>query len=112
MNSDAITNAPHRAPHPRPLLVPDEEFLPLPPHLEPSTQPLMADLMCGPDEPITKAFVMCGWKAAPIDWAITESHNFADPIFQLAVQNELADAIVIIAALDCSTKSKARELPC
>ena len=60
----------------------------------------MADLMCGPNAPITKAFIMCGWKAAPVDWGLTESHDLADPIFQESVRRELSGAIVIIAALD------------
>ncbi|CAE7039628.1 unnamed protein product [Symbiodinium sp. CCMP2592] len=78
----------------------------------PSAQaPLLADLMSGPEMPIAKAFLWCGWRVLPVDLLIDPSHDLADARRQKSLEDQLQDAAFLFAALDCSTKSRAREIP-
>jgi hypothetical protein len=69
----------------------------------------MADLMAGPNAPLTKAFISCGWRCLAVDWLLDASHDLADERRQQSLSNQLEEAIFIAAAIDCSTKSRARE---
>ena len=71
----------------------------------------MADLMSGPNAPLTRAFIFCGWRCITIDWLINPQHDLAHPAFQQELHETLQQADCICAALDCSTKSRAREIP-
>ena len=71
----------------------------------------MADLMSGPNAPLTRAFIFCGWRCITIDWLINPQHDLAHPEFQQELHEMLQQADCICAALDCSTKSRAREIP-
>ena len=71
----------------------------------------MADLFAGPNVPITKAFLFCGWKSIPVDWELDRSHDLSDPGRQHSLQAQLSQVDCIVAAFDCSTKSRAREIP-
>ena len=75
--------------------------------------PLMADLLSGPKAPVTKAFLFCGWRCLTVDWLIDPSHDLSNDGRQrsLAEQLQQADFICTCAAMDCSTKSRAREIP-
>ena len=42
----------------------------------------MADLMSGPNAPLTRAFIFCGWRCITIDWLINPQHDLAHPEFQ------------------------------
>ena len=66
----------------------------------------MVDLFCGPNLPLGKAFLYCGWRCLPVDWAL-------DPMTSTRSDRNLSgkDAVFAAAALDCSTKSRAREIP-
>ena len=64
--------------------------------------PLVVDLMCGPKAPITKAFLFCGWRSV--------NHDLSSPVCQELVKNYVAEAVLVVGALDCSTKSRAREI--
>ena len=75
------------------------------------TPPCMADLMAGPNAPLTKAFLFCGWSAITVDWLLDPSHDLANPQRQKSLRTQLQDVCFIAAALDCSTKSRAREIP-
>ena len=75
-------------------------------------KPLVADLMCGPNAPVTKAFIMCGWSVMPVDWKLDPSHDLADEEFQRKVRGQLKAVDAIVAAFDCSTKSAVRSMPC
>ena len=75
------------------------------------TAPLMADLMSGPNAPLTKGFIMAGWRTMPIDRLFGPHHDLSDTNVQLAVHEALRDAAFIAAALDCSTKSRCRQIP-
>ena len=70
----------------------------------------MADLMAGPNVPLTKAFLWCGWRTFTADWLLDPAHDLANPHRQASLANQL-QAVDIAAALDCSTKSRAREIP-
>lgn len=72
--------------------------------------PLMADLMSGPNAPLTKAFLFCGWKCITVDWLLDASHDLANPIRQASLATQLREVDFIGAAMDCSTKSRAREI--
>ena len=71
----------------------------------------MADLMAGPNAPLTKAFISCGWQCITVDWLLDDSHDLADERRQHSLSKQLEEAIFIAAAIDCSTKSRAREIP-
>lgn len=71
----------------------------------------MADLMAGPNAPLTKAFLFCGWECITVDWLIDSSHDLANPLRQASLHEQLLTVDFIAAALDCSTKSRAREIP-
>lgn len=71
----------------------------------------MADLFAGPNVPITKAFLFCGWRALPVDWELDHTHDLSSPSRQALLHEQLRDADCIVAAFDCSTKSRAREIP-
>ena len=75
-------------------------------------RPLVADLMCGPNAPVAKAFIMCGWRVMPVDWKLDPSHDLADEEFQRTIRGELKAVDAIVAAFDCSTKSAVRSMPC
>eukprot|EP00435_Cladocopium_sp_Y103_P073851 s597_g45.t1 len=71
----------------------------------------MADLMAGPGAPLTRAFISCGWRCITVDWLLDPSHDLAHPARQASLSAQLEEVIFIAAALDCSTKSRAREIP-
>ena len=71
----------------------------------------MADLMAGPNAPLTKAFISCGWRCITVDWLLDPSHDLADERRQQSLSCQLEEVIVIAAVIDCSTKSRAREIP-
>ena len=71
----------------------------------------MADLMSGPNAPLTRALIFCGWRCITTDWLINPQHDLANPDFQQELHEMLKQADCICAALDCSTKSRAREIP-
>ena len=71
----------------------------------------MADLMSGPNAPLTRAFIFCEWRCITIDWLINPQHDLANPDFQQELHEMLQQADCICAALDCSTKSRGREIP-
>ena len=71
----------------------------------------MVDLMAGPNAPLTKAFIFCGWRTITVDWLIDASHDLSHPLRQASLHEQLQDAAFLFAVLDCSTKSRAREIP-
>ena len=71
----------------------------------------MADLMAGPNAPLTKAFIRCGWQCITVDWVLDDSHDLSDERRQHSLSKQLEEVIFIAAAIDCSTKSRAREIP-
>ena len=73
--------------------------------------PLMVDLFFGPNLPLGKAFLYCGWRCLPVDWALDPSHDLSNPQRQDSIREQLQDAVFAAAALNCSTKSRAREIP-
>ena len=78
---------------------------------EPELSPLAADLFAGPQAPVTKALIFCGWRTITVDCLIDPAHDLADPCFQKALSHHLQTADFIMAAFDCSTKTRAREIP-
>ena len=74
-------------------------------------KPLMADLMSGPNAPMTRAFLSCGWRCITVDWLIDPSHDLSNPHRQKSLSTQLQSSCFIAAALDCSTKSRIREIP-
>ena len=61
--------------------------------------------------PLGKAFLFCGWRVLPVDWLLDPDHDLSIPACQARVHEQLQEASFIAAALDCSTKSRAREIP-
>ena len=76
-----------------------------------ASTPLMADLMAGPNAPLTKAFLFCGWRCITVDWLLDSSHDLSHPLRQQSLHQQLQSVDCICAAMDCSTKSRAREIP-
>ena len=73
--------------------------------------PLLADLMSGPNAPLTKAFLFCGWRCITIEWLLNPQRDLADEDFLAELHTMLLTVGCICAALDCSTKSRAHEIP-
>ena len=71
----------------------------------------MADLFAGPHAPLSKAFLFCGWRCLPVDVKLDASHNLSNPLRQDSLRGQLDQIDFIAAAFDCSTKSRAREIP-
>ena len=65
----------------------------------------------GPNAPLAKAFISCGWGCLTVDWLLDPSQDLADERRQQSLSRQLEEVIFIAAAIDCSTKSKAREIP-
>ena len=70
----------------------------------------MADLFAGPHAPLCKAFLFCGWRCLPVDVKLDASHDLSNPLRQDSLRGQL-DQIDFTAAFDCSTESRAREIP-
>ena len=73
--------------------------------------PVMADLFAGPHAPLSKAFLFCGWRCLPVDVKLDASHDLSNPLRQDSLRGQLDQIDFIAAAFDCSTKSRAREIP-
>ena len=73
--------------------------------------PRMADLYSGPNIPLSKAFIFCGWETISVDWMLDRSHDLSNTLRQQSLHVQLQSVCFIAAALDCSTKSRAREIP-
>ena len=71
----------------------------------------MADLFAGPHAPLSKAFLFCGWRRLPVDIKLDVSHDLSNPLRQDSLRKQLNQVDFIAAAFDCSTKSRAREIP-
>eukprot|EP00435_Cladocopium_sp_Y103_P052496 s1353_g16.t1 len=71
----------------------------------------MADLYAGRNVPLSKAFSSCGWETIAVDWLWDASHDLSDPRRQASLHDQLQSVCFIAAALNCSTKSRAREIP-
>ena len=67
--------------------------------------------ICGPNTPLSKAFIFCGWETISVDWMIDSSHDLSHSLRQQSLHEQLQSVCFIAAALDCSTKSRAREIP-
>ena len=65
----------------------------------------MADLMAGPNAPLTKAFISCGWQCITVDWLLDDSHDLSDERRQHSLSKQLEEVIFIAAAIDCSTRA-------
>ena len=78
--------------------------------LEPQEgRPLIADFMAGPNAPLTKAFISCGWRCLTVDWLLDPSHDLADERRQQSLSQQLEEVIFIAAAID---STKRRWTPC
>ncbi|CAE7538614.1 unnamed protein product [Symbiodinium sp. CCMP2592] len=77
----------------------------------PRSIPVMADLFSGPNAPLSKAFLFCGWQCLPVDLKLDSSHDLANPLRQSSLAAQLQQVDFIAAAFDCSTKSRARDIP-
>ena len=75
-------------------------------------QPVMMDIMSGPHAPVTRACQWCGWAAVPpIDIKIDPGMDIDSKPVQDAIRQELASVHFVMMAIECSTKSRAREIP-
>ena len=71
----------------------------------------MVDLMSGPNYPLAKGFEMAGWRIYAVDWVFGDGHDISKPDNQETIRKQLKHADFIWAALDCSDKSRIREIP-
>ena len=53
----------------------------------------------------------CGWETISVDWMLDRSHDLSNRLRQQSLHEQLQSVCFIAAALDCSTKSRAREIP-
>ena len=75
------------------------------------TLPLMADIMSGPNTPIAKGFLMAQWRTIPVDRLFGEHHDLSDVKVQTELHKMLLKVDFVWAALDCSTKTRCRNIP-
>ena len=54
---------------------------------------------------------MVGSECITVDWLLDPSHDLSNPLRQASLHDQLQTVHFIAAALDCSTKSRAREIP-
>ena len=73
--------------------------------------PVFLDLLAGPNYPLSQAFQWAGWKVVqPIDYQIDNDFDITNPSVQHAVSRILPQCHLVSAAMDCSTKSRIREI--
>jgi len=70
----------------------------------------MVDIMCGPNYPLAKGFEMAGWRILVVDWWFGGEHDLSRSDNQVTMRRRLKHAGFIWAALDCSDKSRIREI--
>ena len=69
------------------------------------------DLRSGPHFPLAQAFEWAGWKIVqPIDILIDREFDLVKPSVQKAINAVLPHCHLVSAAIDCSTKSRIREI--
>ena len=71
----------------------------------------MVDIMSGPNYPLAKAFEMAGWRIFAVDLLFGKEHDLSKLDNQETNRRRLKQADFIWAALDCSDKSRIREIP-
>ena len=75
-------------------------------------KPGFLDLLSGPRFPLSIAFQWAGWNVLqPIDYEISSEFDVTSPRVQQAIAESLPKVHVVSCALDCSTKSRIREIP-
>ena len=67
--------------------------------------------MSGPNSPLAKAFEMSGWRILAVDLLFGEEHDLSKLDNQEAIRRHLKRADFIWAAIDCSDKTRIREIP-
>ena len=70
----------------------------------------MVDIMRGPNFPLGKAFRMAGWRIFAIDLLFGKDDDLSKLENQEVMRKRLKGADFIWAALDCSDKSRIREI--
>ena len=77
---------------------------------QPNT-PLFFDLLSGPNYPLTQAFAWAGWRTMqPLDLKIDPDFNLNHSSVHKAIAAKLPACHLCSAAMDCSTKSRVREI--
>ena len=73
--------------------------------------PVFLDLLSGPQCPLSHAFHSAGWRVLqPIDFLIDAAFDVTDVVVQQAIGKVLPECHLVSAAIDCSTKSRIREI--
>ena len=75
------------------------------------SSPFMVDIMSGPNYPLAKAFEMAGWRIFAVDLLFGEGHDLSKLDNQEKIRGHLKQADFMWAALDCSDKTRIREIP-
>ena len=79
---------------------------------ESDEQPLFAlDIMSGPNCPVARALRCFGWEVEAYDLAFGPEYDLRDPTLKLQILKYAAKADGFWIAMDCSTLSRAREIP-
>ena len=66
--------------------------------------------MSGPNYPLAKGFEMAGWRILPLDILFGDEHDLSKLDNQVRIRQQLKQADFIWAALDCSDKTRIREI--
>ena len=93
---------------------PSPESAPVTPPRPPHTRdgpPRAVNCTSGPNAPWSLALQWCGWLTSDWDWLIDESHDLSDHAVQKRVEADMVDADAILWQMDCSSLTKAREIP-
>lgn len=74
--------------------------------------PCFLDVVSGPNFPLSVAFACAGWNVLqPVDLEINKELDVTKVSTQKAIADALPAVHVVSCAMDCSTKSKIREIP-
>eukprot|EP00438_Fugacium_kawagutii_P015959 Skav227096 [mRNA] locus=scaffold199:6515:11398:+ [translate_table: standard] len=74
--------------------------------------PVFLDLLSGERCPLSYAFKWAGWNVLhPVDFALDQSLDLTAKSVQVEIANVLPTCHLVSCAIDCSTKSRIREIP-
>eukprot|EP00438_Fugacium_kawagutii_P003196 Skav218041 [mRNA] locus=scaffold214:640892:642988:+ [translate_table: standard] len=74
--------------------------------------PVFLDLLSGPNYPLSVAFKWAGWNVLqPVDFALGSQFDITLDSTQQAIADALPTVSLVSCAMDCSTKSKIRDIP-
>ena len=73
--------------------------------------PRARDYFCGPNAPVGRALVWCGWEVEAIDILLDKRADLSNRQFQEKLDRDSKEFQAHIFAIECTTLTRAREKP-